>query len=630
MAFSTTPILTISPQPATVDQCGGGPIIIDFANNGALAKNVVISYTLPAGLAYNGLAAGTNPTPMFSPTIGATGQITFLYSVIGTQVTTNTLRFNVKNNPAVCATPGALADNPADMRYQDSCGTNFDDVTAANNTITVQRSVIVASQTPITQVIQFGGIYTWTIRITNTGNSPTNNLLVTETLGSGWQVITASAGSPGGAAPVIAGNVITWPVGSLSNSGSNVWTATVRAQALDAGTGYRATLNASTACSDGGCFTTTQVINYATPLQSFGKTTSPTPVSIGEPVTYTLRADFFGTRPYTSTLLTDTLPTLSGQLVFSVTNVQISNENPISNTWVRGPIGGSVLTFTTASVPSGTVLGPDQIFITVTGFISNTAVATNNKVFTNTLSMTYRRGRPALRVQQRCVTGTIREPFLVMTKSATPNSNIKAGDEITYTLRITHTPQSTATAYDLVFQDVIPSPFTYKAGSLQAPGAAATFTSDQLITATYARLPLGSGLVITYVVTVDPIAQPSSLLTNTAVVSHTSLPGASPNERTGSGVGPNNYYTNTQAVVSTADLSVGKVVLDPRKYTIGEAITYSVFITVPSGLTRNLVFTDSIPAGLRLHLAHQLPDADRAFCLARLYPHQNPASGGTG
>ena len=217
-----------------------------------------------------------------------------------------------------------------------------------------------------------------------------------------------------------------------------------------------------------------------------------------------------------------------------------------------------------------------------------------------------------------------------MTKSATPNSNIKAGDEITYTLLITHTPQSTATAYDLVFQDVIPNPFTYKDGSLQAPGAAATFTSSQLITATYVSLPLGSGLAITYVVTVDSIAQPSSLLTNTAVVSHTSLPGASPNERTGSGVGPNNYYTNTQAVVSTADLSVSKVVLDPRKYTIGEAITYSVFITVPSGLTRNLVFTDSIPAGLRYISPTSFLTLTAPFVLPGYTLSQNPAGGGTG
>ena len=67
VAFTTTPILTISPQNATVDQCSGGPIIINFANNGALAQNVVISYTLPAGLAYNGLAAGTDPTPSAAP-----------------------------------------------------------------------------------------------------------------------------------------------------------------------------------------------------------------------------------------------------------------------------------------------------------------------------------------------------------------------------------------------------------------------------------------------------------------------------------------------------------------------------------------------------------------------------------
>ena len=83
---------------------------------------------------------------------------------------------------------------------------------------------------------------------------------------------------------------------------------------------------------------------------------------------------------------------------------------------MNGPIGGSVLTFTTASAPSGTVLGPDQLFITVTGFISNTSVATNNKVFTNTLSMTYSEDGQPYRFSS-VVTGTIREPFLVMTKT---------------------------------------------------------------------------------------------------------------------------------------------------------------------------------------------------------------------
>ena len=207
-----------------------------------------------------------------------------------------------------------------------------------------------------------------------------------------------------------------------------------------------------------------------------------------------------------------------------------------------------MLTFTTSRSPTGTVLGPDLVTITVTGIISNVAVATNNKIFTNTLSMTYHEdGQPY--AFTAVVTGTIREPALTIAKSATPTSNIKAGDEITYTLFVTHAAEARLRPTTWWFQDVIPQSLHLQAGSLQAPGAAATFKSDQLITATYAALSLGSGLIITYVVTVDPIAQPSSVLTNTAVVSHTSLPGANPDERTGSGVAPNNYFTNTQATV---------------------------------------------------------------------------------
>jgi uncharacterized repeat protein (TIGR01451 family) len=55
-----------------------------------------------------------------------------------------------------------------------------------------------------------GTVYTWTIALTNTGDAATNNLIVTETLGNGWQFVSASAGAPGGTAPVAANGVITW------------------------------------------------------------------------------------------------------------------------------------------------------------------------------------------------------------------------------------------------------------------------------------------------------------------------------------------------------------------------------------------------------------------------------------
>ena len=371
------------------------------------------------------------------------------------------------------------------------------------------------------------------------------------------------------------------------------------------------------------------MVNRATPLQAFRKTISKTPVTIGEPFSYTITADLFGARTYTNTILTDTIPTIAGTRVFSITAVEIGNENSVANTWLNGPTNGSVLTFTTSSSPSGTVVGPDLVTITITGIISNVAAATNNKTFTNTLNLSYNDdGQPY--AVTAAVTGTIREPALTIAKSASPTSNIKAGDEVTYTIFVTHAAASKATAYDVVVQDIIPAVLTYKPSSLQAPGASATFESSQQISATYAALALGAGLTITYVVTVDTNAQPSSALTNTAAVSYTSMPGANPDERTGSGVAPNNYLTNTQATVQTADLSLSKSLVEPRVYTIGEAITYTLNFTVPTGLARSVVLTDSVPAGLRYDASASFIGLTAPFVLPSYTITQNPADGGNG
>ncbi len=118
----TKPSFAITPTNTILDQCGLSPtsagsrppMILNFGNGGARAQNVVISYTLPAGFAYDGLAATTNPTPTVKPAIGATGTITWLYSVIATNVATPTLQFYVKNDPlaaGTCATAGDLTGN---------------------------------------------------------------------------------------------------------------------------------------------------------------------------------------------------------------------------------------------------------------------------------------------------------------------------------------------------------------------------------------------------------------------------------------------------------------------------------------------------------------------------------------
>ncbi|RME84737.1 MAG: DUF11 domain-containing protein, partial [Caldilineae bacterium] len=636
--LNTKPSFTLDARNRSLDQCGGGPIRIDFDNNGARAQNVVITYTLPSGLAYNGLNGATAPTPDLTPALGATGTITFVYNTIPGLVTTPTLRFNVINDPlapGTCANPGANPGNTAQLTYEDTCGNVYTDTPDDTNTITVLRSQLSIDQTPHTQVIVFGQTYTWTVSVQNFGNSPTNNLVITETLGNGWQNITAGNGSPGGAVPVIdeqpGGSMITWTVGSLANG--QTWTATFSAQAETAQTDYRTTLYAHSECSTGGCAEDDVFVSYSTPLQNFVKNISQTPVSIGEPFSYTFTANFHGTRTYTNTFITDTLPTLASTLVFSYTDIAITNTAAATNTWTVNTSNPLQLVFTTSAPAANRVDGPDTLTVTVTGIISNELAANNNDIFTNTVDMTYiEDGQPYN--FNTAVSGVVREPILQISKNATPTTGIRKGDEITYTLTLTHAPGSTATAYDVVVIDTIPDRFTYKPGSLlTSPAADATFTANQVISATYnVFAPTDPTHVITYVVTVDDNAEPSSALTNTVSVSYTSMPGTNPDERTGSGIGPDDYLTSTQQVVNTAPVQIQKRLLDNRDYTIGEAITYTIAITVPTGLTRNLAFTDSIPAGLRYDPVDSFLSITTTptFALPTYTLSQNPAGGGDG
>lgn len=601
---NTKPAFTIDAADADVDQCRGGAITLNFANNGARAQNVVVTYDLPTGLQYAGLDPATTPPPDVSPPLGATGTLTWEYNLINSEVTTNTIQFNVVNQTGVCATTGVNGGNLADIQYEDTCGQPFDDVTADANAVTVRASDISgAAQTPITRTVENGRTYTWTISIPNSGDGATNNMLVTETLGVGWTNISAGIGSPGGATPGINGNEITWDVGALP--AGETWTAVFTATTVDASTDYRTTLAVQTSCSDGTCLQTTAVPNYNTPLQLFDKQIGQTPVSIGESFSYTITADFWGDRDYSSVLLTDTLPRLDNTLVFSVTGVTISNENSGTNTWQVGPRSGDTLTFTTSAPAPGVVDGPDFVTITVTGLISNAIAADNNDVFTNRVDLTYTEDGQNY-AYARTRDGTIREPSLSIDKTAVSATNLDAGDDVTYTLTIDDLPAATATAYDLTVVDTLPDELTVKPGSISAPGAAFITGDAQTITVTYASFAVGDpARTISYVATLDSAVSPDDGYDNTAVLTYTSTPGDNPDERTGTGVLPDDHRDTDTATVNTATPTIAKTFVttdladtSDRSVAIGEIITYRVAVTLPEGTLVNAQLQDVLNGGL--------------------------------
>lgn len=385
--FSTSPSLSLSTPAVTIDQCSGGPIVVNFPNNGARAENVVITYTLPPGLAYNGLASGVYPTPTISPSIGATGAITWFYPVIGQEVTTNTLRFNVINAAGVCAASG-LITGTAQLGYEDSCGNPRADVAASATDITVQQSSIAVGLTPVARAVVVGQLYTWTVTITNSGNAPTNNLLVTATVGNGWEMVAGTVGNPGGAVPLTTTGSVRWAVGALA-ANNTTWTATYSARALDAASDYRTVVTATTACADGGCLQSDSFTAYDTPINAFIKTLTPASATIGDLVTFTVRADLFGNVPYTSTIVTDSLPTGLGYVAATLYVDTDIDGSPTSQllpptsapaAFASGAIVWSVGNLTGAAAMTGVITAVVQNLITTT-FQSN--------VLTNTAQLTY-------------------------------------------------------------------------------------------------------------------------------------------------------------------------------------------------------------------------------------------------
>ena len=216
----TDPVFDLVVAGQTLDQCASGPLEIGFTNTGARSGNVVISVTLPAGLAYTGIAPGADPMPVVAPSVGATGTLVFSYTEIAQTTLTNTLMISVANDLESAGACRIGGDVLVALDFDDSCG-NPAGIVNDSFALTVNRpNLSTFNQTPISQTVVIGSVYTWTILAPNTGNAATSNLVVTETLDVGWQYVSATTGSPGGASPITAtvGNqtVITWVVGALA------------------------------------------------------------------------------------------------------------------------------------------------------------------------------------------------------------------------------------------------------------------------------------------------------------------------------------------------------------------------------------------------------------------------------
>jgi len=190
------------------------------------------------------------------------------------------------------------------------------------------------------------------------------------------------------------------------------------------------------------------------------------------------------------------------------------------------------------------------------------------------------------------------EPRLVITKTAEPYSNLKAGDEVTYTILVKNHGHSPA--YNVGLTDTIP---TYISVTIPAPGSGTPHALTCAIASgepdlgqggilTWTEIisiPVGGTQTYTYTAVISKGVGANAELTNIATVEYNTQPDDSGRQTPGTD-DPADDNTD-DATVYIRKLAVNKSIT-PTTMTIGDIFTQTMVVTVPAG-TR--VYTRTSP-----------------------------------
>ena len=265
-----------------------------------------------------------------------------------------------------------------------------------------------------------------------------------------------------------------------------------------------------------------------------------------------------------------------------------------------------------ATYDSGTT---DQTFtVQVTGLEVDPATSVGNK--TNTAAFTSNvssdSGAAAVPPQTASKTIAVVAPVPTLTKTASPSTNVAAGQSITFALTAGNTAGSPS-GYDSVIVDCLPAGLTYQSFSSTTSGVTLTSnspgdqstpvigTSELCLTGTtrlvfsVGTLAPGVSTLVNVVATVNSTAVSSDTYTNTAkVVTSTLSDGA--RDSTVEGV----EAAAAQATVTVVAPTVTKTV-SAAKVPAGGSVSYTISSGVPANVTLyDPTITDQLPAGMTL------------------------------
>ena len=297
---TTPPAIVKTANLTEVQQGGAITYTLSVTNNSGTAITVSqVSDTLPSGFSYVSTGAGTLGVPTTTPTVGATGTITWTMPG-GTTIpalSTRTFIFTVN-----AGTSGGTFFNTGSMTTNVGTltGTHTAGIQVRTAALTVTKTVALQSSptTPIATANR-GDLIRYTITVTNNSQTNVTGVTVVDPLPTGFVYSTASP-----APTSIAGQTISWSGLSISANGGTA-TFTIDAFANQAGSA----INTVTVTSiEAAPVQATANLFVSGPVLAISKSATHTALTPAGTVSYPIYYSNIGNQPATLTNLTDVVP----------------------------------------------------------------------------------------------------------------------------------------------------------------------------------------------------------------------------------------------------------------------------------------------------------------------------------
>ncbi len=613
---------TIVPTTATIGETVPVSITSAYFGAGSTYTNVVITDTLPAGLAYVSGTARLNGVSR-EPDSTAGGVLTFnLGSVPGSYGTQSfTIDFDMVVSNVTANNNNDIKTNTASTTYTVN-GNNFTDSATDSIRLTEAVLVITKNENDPDNVVYAGQslLYTVTAYHHTTSTADAHDLVVTDVVPAGLTVNTGTI-SDGGT--YNAGTrTITWTLDTLTlAAGTKSFTYTAVVDATD---------NPNQALTNNTHLTWTSLhdstpgehperrngTGTSPPNDYFSDTTNTVTVETNATIAKTpdsIRSFPIGsTAPYTVTVTLPraVIPTLSisdlmgAGIYYKSGNTTITLPDGSTLTTdpsiASGPNNGTAATTLRWSFTNLNAVSGNPVVITFTATMANVTNNQDGTHITNRATYDFTDYGGAHHTGSDSGADLIvLESVLSIGKSRLPAGNVYGGQALNYTLTIAHTVASHATGYDLVVTDVIPAGLTLNVASIAGGDTNSYNAGTRTITWTINTLNLaapGNTATLTYSATVDNSVTPNQALTNNCRVTWTSISGANSDERNGTGIIPPNDYFATNSSTARGEMNavITKTLTSSSTATIGDGVTYRINVTLPRVTIPALTITETI------------------------------------